>query len=81
MGPLVAALNKADLQVKDCVHKLEAIGWSVNKLSVEEPTGDRDSDTLDKLVQTAASVTDDIRAITSFIQVNFSICLTVTSDV
>uniref|UniRef100_A0A146LTI9 Breast cancer anti-estrogen resistance protein 1 n=1 Tax=Lygus hesperus TaxID=30085 RepID=A0A146LTI9_LYGHE len=70
LGPLVAALNKADLQVKDCVHKLEAIGWSVNQLSVEEHSTAKDSDTLDKLVQTAAAVTDDIRAIASFIQGN-----------
>ncbi|BES95207.1 Domain of unknown function (DUF3513) [Nesidiocoris tenuis] len=70
LGPLVVALNKADLQVKDCMQKLEAVGWSVNELAVDDCSTERDTDALDKLVQTAAAVTDDIRSIASFIQGN-----------
>ncbi|KAF6206465.1 hypothetical protein GE061_017698 [Apolygus lucorum] len=58
LGPLVAALNKADLQIKDCVQKLEAIGWYVNQLQSKSILCLK-TRTLWTNVQTAAAVTDE----------------------
>ncbi|CAH1398721.1 unnamed protein product [Nezara viridula] len=62
-------LAKADVIVREASNTVDAHGWSVLTLGVEDEETHQ-SDALDDLVSTAALLTDDIRQIASFIQGN-----------
>lgn len=61
-------MAKADVIVREASNTVDAHGWSVLTLGVEDEETHQ-SDALDELVSTAALLTDDIRQIASFIQV------------
>ena len=61
-------LAKADVIIREDSATVDAHGWSVLTLGVDDEDTHQ-SDALDDLVSTAALLTDDIRQIASFIQV------------